>query len=30
MVGDQEIDRQAATSAGIAQFIEAKDFFGWQ
>lgn len=29
MVGDQEVDRQAANSAGVANFVTAKDFFGW-
>ena len=29
MVGDQEIDRLAASAAGVAKFISAKDFFGW-
>jgi D-glycero-D-manno-heptose 1,7-bisphosphate phosphatase len=30
MVGDQEVDRQAAEAAGVANFIAAKDFFGWK
>jgi D-glycero-D-manno-heptose 1,7-bisphosphate phosphatase len=30
MVGDQEVDAQAARSAGVGQFIYAKDFFGWK
>jgi D-glycero-D-manno-heptose 1,7-bisphosphate phosphatase len=30
MVGDQEVDRQAAEAAGVANFIPAKDFFGWE
>jgi D-glycero-D-manno-heptose 1,7-bisphosphate phosphatase len=30
MVGDQEVDRQAAKAAGVANFIPAKDFFGWK
>jgi histidinol-phosphate phosphatase family protein len=30
MVGDQEVDRQAAAAAGVANFIPAKDFFGWK
>jgi D-glycero-D-manno-heptose 1,7-bisphosphate phosphatase len=29
MVGDQEVDEQAARAAGVARFIYAKDFFGW-
>jgi D-glycero-D-manno-heptose 1,7-bisphosphate phosphatase len=29
MVGDQEVDRLAAEAAGVANFITAKDFFGW-
>jgi HAD superfamily hydrolase (TIGR01662 family) len=30
MVGDSDIDRQAAKDAGIATFIWAKDFFKWE
>jgi D-glycero-D-manno-heptose 1,7-bisphosphate phosphatase len=30
MVGDQEVDRQAAEAAGVAKFVAAKDFFGWK
>ncbi len=30
MVGDQEVDRQAAKAAGVAKFVAAKDFFGWK
>ena len=30
MVGDQEVDKQAAGAAGVGQFIYAKDFFGWK
>jgi D-glycero-D-manno-heptose 1,7-bisphosphate phosphatase len=30
MVGDQEVDEQAARAAGIAKFVNAKDFFGWK
>jgi len=30
MVGDQEIDQQAARAAGVGRFIYAKDFFGWK
>ena len=30
MVGDQEVDAQAACAAGVGQFIYAKDFFGWK
>src|SRR5579863_1828904 len=30
MVGDQEVDRQASEAAGVAEFIAAKDFFGWK
>jgi histidinol-phosphate phosphatase family protein len=30
MVGDQEVDAQAARAAGIGQFVYAKDFFGWK
>jgi D-glycero-D-manno-heptose 1,7-bisphosphate phosphatase len=30
MVGDQEVDRLASESAGVANFIPAKDFFGWE
>ncbi len=29
MVGDQEVDRLAGQAAGVANFIPAKDFFGW-
>ncbi|MGC2276750.1 MAG: HAD-IIIA family hydrolase [Candidatus Binatus sp.] len=29
MVGDQEVDRLAGEAAGVANFIAAKDFFGW-
>ncbi|HUY28327.1 MAG TPA: HAD-IIIA family hydrolase [Candidatus Binataceae bacterium] len=29
MVGDQEIDEQAARAAGVGRFVYAKDFFGW-
>jgi len=28
MVGDQEIDAQAARAAGLGKFIYAADFFG--
>src|ERR1700730_7590515 len=30
MVGDQEVDAQAARAADVGQFIYAKDFFGWK
>jgi D-glycero-D-manno-heptose 1,7-bisphosphate phosphatase len=30
MVGDQEVDRQASEAAGVAKFVAAKDFFGWE
>ncbi len=30
MVGDQEVDRLAGEAAGVAKFIAAKDFFGWE
>ena len=30
MVGDQEVDAQAARAAGVGNFVYAKDFFGWQ
>jgi D-glycero-D-manno-heptose 1,7-bisphosphate phosphatase len=30
MIGDQEVDRLAAEAAGVAKFIAAKDFFGWE
>jgi D-glycero-D-manno-heptose 1,7-bisphosphate phosphatase len=30
MVGDQEIDEQAARAGGVGKFIYAKDFFGWK
>jgi histidinol-phosphate phosphatase family protein len=30
MVGDQEIDEQAARAAGVGRFISAADFFGWK
>src|SRR3984957_4261949 len=30
MVGDQEVDEQAARASGVGKFIYAKDFFGWQ
>jgi histidinol-phosphate phosphatase family protein len=30
MVGDQEIDEQAAKAAGVGRFIYAAEFFGWQ
>jgi histidinol-phosphate phosphatase family protein len=29
MVGDQEVDEQAARAAGVGKFIYARDFFGW-
>lgn len=29
MVGDQEIDAQAARAAGVGRFVWAHDFFGW-
>jgi D-glycero-D-manno-heptose 1,7-bisphosphate phosphatase len=29
MVGDQDVDRQAAIAAGVGHFIPAPDFFGW-
>jgi D-glycero-D-manno-heptose 1,7-bisphosphate phosphatase len=29
MVGDQEVDRLAGEAAGVANFVAAKDFFGW-
>jgi D-glycero-D-manno-heptose 1,7-bisphosphate phosphatase len=29
MVGDQEVDEQAARAAGVGKFVYAKDFFGW-
>src|SRR5713226_2762432 len=30
VVGDQEVDQQAAKAAGVGRFIYAKDFFGWK
>ena len=30
MIGDQEVDRLAGEAAGVAKFIPAKDFFGWE
>jgi D-glycero-D-manno-heptose 1,7-bisphosphate phosphatase len=30
MVGDQEVDEQAARAGGIGSFVYAKDFFGWK
>jgi histidinol-phosphate phosphatase family protein len=30
MVGDQEIDAQAARAAGVGRFVWARDFFGWK
>ncbi|MGH8012435.1 MAG: HAD-IIIA family hydrolase [Candidatus Binataceae bacterium] len=30
MIGDQEVDRLAAHTAGIREFIHARDFFGWK
>ena len=30
MVGDQEIDEQAARAGGIGKFVYAADFFGWK
>jgi D-glycero-D-manno-heptose 1,7-bisphosphate phosphatase len=30
MVGDQEIDEQAARAAGVGRFVYARDFFGWR
>ena|SRR5215467_9872799 len=30
MVGDQEVDHQAAEAAGVGTFIHAREFFGWQ
>ncbi len=29
VVGDQEIDEQAARAAGAGRFVYARDFFGW-
>src|SRR5487761_35359 len=29
MVGDQEVDELAGRAAGVARFVPAKDFFGW-
>ncbi|MGB6554405.1 MAG: HAD-IIIA family hydrolase [Candidatus Binataceae bacterium] len=29
MVGDQEVDELAGRAAGVARFVHAKDFFGW-
>ena len=29
MVGDQEIDEQAARAGGVGRFVYAADFFGW-
>jgi len=30
MVGDQEVDAQAARAAGVGKFLYAADFFGWK
>jgi histidinol-phosphate phosphatase family protein len=30
MVGDQEVDAEAARAAGVGHFIWAPDFFGWK
>jgi D-glycero-D-manno-heptose 1,7-bisphosphate phosphatase len=30
MVGDQEVDEQAAGAGGIGKFVYAADFFGWK
>jgi histidinol-phosphate phosphatase family protein len=30
MVGDQEIDEQAARAGGVGKFIYAAEFFGWK
>jgi len=30
MVGDQEIDEQAARAGGVGKFVYAADFFGWK
>ena len=30
MVGDQQVDEQAARAAGVGRFVYAKDFFGWK
>jgi D-glycero-D-manno-heptose 1,7-bisphosphate phosphatase len=30
VVGDQEVDEQAARAAGAANFVWARDFFGWR
>lgn len=30
MVGDQEVDAQAARAAGVGKFVYAADFFGWK
>ncbi len=30
MVGDQEVDEQAAKAAGVGRYISAAEFFGWK
>jgi len=30
MVGDQEVDAQAASAAGVGRFVWAQDLFGWK
>ena len=30
MVGDQEVDEQAARAGGVGKFVYARDFFGWK
>jgi histidinol-phosphate phosphatase family protein len=30
MVGDQQVDEEASSAAGVGQFIYAREFFGWE
>ncbi|MGH6631201.1 MAG: HAD-IIIA family hydrolase, partial [Burkholderiales bacterium] len=30
LIGDQDVDEQAARAAGVGRFTNAKNFFGWE